>query len=202
MTYGRLEERSTRLARLLRDRGLARGDHVAVLMENNLAFMDPVWAAFRSGLYVTAVNRYLPPDEIAYIVGDCGAKAIVSSFEKRETAAALADLIPNCPIRLMVDGVIGGWESYEEALASVSADPLDEEWMGDTMLYSSGTTGRPKGILRPLPEQTAAQGFATRQLVNHFRNSLRKRSICRRPRSITPLRSAMCCPCSRGAARW
>jgi len=168
VTYGRLEERSTRLARLLRERGLARGDHVAVLMENNLAFMDPVWAAFRSGLYVTAVNRYLPPDEIAYIVGDCGAKAIVSSYEKRETAAALADLIPNCPIRLMVDGVIPGWESYEEALASVSADPLDEEWMGDTMLYSSGTTGRPKGILRPLPEETAAQGFATRQLVNRF----------------------------------
>src|SRR5580698_6730859 len=127
VTFGRLNERSTRLARLLRKRGLAPGDHIAVLMENNLAFMDPVWAAFRSGLYVTAVNRYLPPDEIVYIVGDCGARAIVSSHEMRGTAAELADLIPNCPIRLMVGGVIPGWESYENVLAAVSADALDEE---------------------------------------------------------------------------
>jgi fatty-acyl-CoA synthase len=168
LTFGELNERSNRMAQLLHARGLRRGDHLAILMENNLHFMEPVWAGFRSGLYVTTVNRYLPPDEAAYIVNDCGAKAIVTSYEKRETAAGLADLIPNCPIRLMVGGTIPGWESYEEALAASSAEPLAEEWIGDSMLYSSGTTGRPKGILRPLPQMTAAEGFAMRQMGNQY----------------------------------
>src|SRR5579859_554577 len=168
VTFGELNERSNRLANAFFDAGLRRGDHIAILMENNLAFMAPVWAAFRSGLYVTAVNRYLPPDEVAYIVGDCGAKAVVTSWEKRETAAALADLIPAVTTRLMVGGTIPGWDSYEEALARSAPEPLEQEWMGDSMLYSSGTTGRPKGILRPLPEVSPAEGFANRQLANRY----------------------------------
>ena len=168
VTFAQLNERSNRFSQFLYAQGLRRGDHIAVLMENNLSFMDPVWAAFRSGLYVTTINRYLPPDEAAYIVQDCGAKAIVCSWAKRETAEGIADLIPDCPIRLMVGGTIPGWASFEEALASSSPEPLAQEWMGDSMLYSSGTTGRPKGILRPLPEMTAAEGFAARQLVNRY----------------------------------
>ncbi len=168
VTFAELNARSNRLARFLQGQGLGRGDHIALLMENNLSFMDPVWAAFRSGLYLTSINRYLPPDEAAYIADDCGAKAIITSYEKRETAAVLANLIPGCPIRLMVGGVIPGWASYEDALASASPEPLEQEWMGDSMLYSSGTTGRPKGILRPLPDMTAAEGFATRQAVNRY----------------------------------
>jgi long-chain acyl-CoA synthetase len=168
LTFGELNEASNRMAQLLHARGLRRGDHLAILMENNLRFMEPVWAGFRSGLYVTTVNRYLPPDEAAYIVNDCGAKVIVTSYEKRETAAGLLDLIPNCPIRLMVGGTIPGWESYEEALAASSPDPLAEEWIGDSMLYSSGTTGRPKGILRPLPQLSAAEAFQMRQQGNQY----------------------------------
>ena len=168
VTFGELNDHSNRLARHLYDAGLRRGDHIAILMENNLAFMAPVWAAFRSGFYVTAVNRYLPPDEVAYIVGDCGAKALITSFAKRETAEALADLIPGVTIRLMVDGTIPGWTSYEDALAGVSPEPLEQEWMGDSMLYSSGTTGRPKGILRPLPDVGPAEGFAARQMFNRY----------------------------------
>ncbi len=168
VTYGQLEERSNRLAQFLYAQGLRRGDHIAVLMENNLAFMDPVWAAFRSGLYVTAVNRYLPADEVAYIVHDCGAKAVITSYAKRETAEALTDLIPNVTIRLMVDGTIPGWDAYEDALAAGAPEPLAEEWMGDSMLYSSGTTGRPKGILRPLPPVSPGEGFAARQLMNRY----------------------------------
>ena len=168
LTFGELNAQSNRMAQLLYARGLRRGDHLAILMENNLHFMEPVWAGFRSGLYVTTVNRYLPPDEAAYIVNDCGAKAIVTSYEKRETAAGLAELIPDCPIRLMIGGTIPGWESYEDALAGASPEPLAEEWIGDSMLYSSGTTGRPKGILRPLPQMTAAEGFAMRQMGNQY----------------------------------
>jgi len=168
VTFAELDARSNRLAQYLYAQGLRRGDHIAVLMENNLAFMEPVWAAFRSGLYVTTINRYLPPDEVAYIAGDCGAKVLVSSFAKRETAAALAELIPGVTVRLMVGGTIPGWSSYEAALAASPPEPLAEEWMGDSMLYSSGTTGRPKGILRPLPELGPAEGFAARQAVNRY----------------------------------
>src|SRR5580704_12059780 len=168
VTFKELNDASNRMAQLLHARGLRRGDHLAILMENNLHFMEPVWAGFRSGLYVTTVNRYLPADEAAYIVNDCGASAIVTSYEKRETAAGLTDLIPNCKIRLMVGGTIPGWESYEEALAASSPEPLAEEWLGDSMLYSSGTTGRPKGILRALPQHTAAEGFKMRQMANVY----------------------------------
>jgi fatty-acyl-CoA synthase len=168
LTFKELDDRSNQLARYLYERGLRRGDHIAILMENNLRYHEVVWAAFRSGLYLTAVNRYLPPDDAAYIVGDCMAKAIVSSRDRRETAAALGPLIPDCAIRLMVDGTIDGWESYEEAIAGQPAEPLETQWMGDTMLYSSGTTGRPKGILRPLQDRTVDEGFDMRQMMNRY----------------------------------
>ncbi|HEX4096307.1 MAG TPA: AMP-binding protein, partial [Caulobacteraceae bacterium] len=168
ITYRELDERSNRFAQFLYAQGLRRGDHVAILMENNLRFMEVVWAAFRSGLYITAVNRYLPPEDAAYVVTDCGAKAIVSSYDRREIAGPLAALIPDCPIRLMVDGVAEGWMSFEETVAPYPATPLETEYMGDTMLYSSGTTGRPKGIRRPLPERTVAEGFALRQSANRY----------------------------------
>ena len=168
VTFAQLEDNSTRLVHFLRAQGLVRGDHVAILMENHLSFMDLVWAAYRAGLYVTSINRYLPPDEVAYIVQDCGAKALITSFGKRDTAAPLLDMIPDCPLRLMVDGTIPGWQSYEQALAQSASEPLDEEWMGDSMLYSSGTTGRPKGILRPLPNLSTAEGMALRQSVNRY----------------------------------
>ena len=163
VTFGELDRRSNQFAQFLHARGLRRGDHIAILMENNLRYPEVVWAAFRSGLYLTAVNRYLPPDDSAYIVNDCMAKAIVSSYDRRELVAPLGPLIPNCPIRLMVDGVIDGWESYEDAIAPYPETPVEPQWMGDTMLYSSGTTGRPKGILRPLQARTIDQGFLLRQ---------------------------------------
>jgi long-chain acyl-CoA synthetase len=168
VTYGQLNDRSNQLSQLFHARGLRRGDHVAVLMENNLRFMETAWAALRSGLYLTTINRYLPAEEAAYVATDCGAKAIITSYAKRELAAELAPLIPDCPIRLMIDGAIDGWEAYEPAIAAYPAQPLDVEWLGESMLYSSGTTGRPKGILRPLTDQTVAEGFAQRQAVNRY----------------------------------
>jgi len=168
ITFKQLDDRSNQLAQHLHAHGLRRGDHIAILMENNLRYMEVVWAAFRSGLYLTAVNRYLPPDDAAYIVNDCMAKAIVSSFDRREIAGPLGALIPNCPIRLMVDGTIDGWAGCEDAVASQPAAPLAKQWMGDAMLYSSGTTGRPKGILRPLQDATVDQGFNARQLLNRY----------------------------------
>jgi long-chain acyl-CoA synthetase len=168
VTYAELETRANRLSQLLHARGLRRGDHLTLLMENNIRFMDVVWAAYRSGLYFTTINRHSNVEEAAFIARDSGTKAIVSSFAQRELAAALQTHIPDCEIRLMVDGAHDGWDSYETRLAEYPARPLAQEWMGDAMLYSSGTSGRPKGILRPLTGKSAADGFAQRQLSNRF----------------------------------
>lgn len=170
VTYAELDARSNALAQLFHARGLHRGDHVAIFMENNIRFMDVIWATYRSGLYITPMNRHLNVEEAAYIAQDCGTKAIVSSFAHRDVAMELQKHLPNCEVRLMVDGVIDGWESYEAALAQYPAERLAGEWMGDAMLYSSGTTGRPKGILRPLINLSAAEGFAQRRLSNWFVN--------------------------------
>jgi fatty-acyl-CoA synthase len=150
VSYGELDHRSNRLAHLLRAHDLKRGDHIALLMENNLRFMEVIWAALRAGLYVTAINRYLTPDEAAYVVNNCDAAALVTSFAMRETAGALSQLIPKCRVRLMADGIIEGWTGYEVATADLPSAHIADESLGDTMLYSSGTTGRPKGIKRPL----------------------------------------------------
>jgi fatty-acyl-CoA synthase len=161
LTYRQLDERSTRLARLWREAGLRPGDGVALLMENQLCYLEVVWAALRSGLRITPVNRYLTAPEAAYIVNDCDARAIVTSKALAPVAAELAADIPGCKVRLSVDGVVDGYDSYEDALAGVSGEPLDDEPLGLLMLYSSGTTGRPKGIVRPQPARSAREGLGT-----------------------------------------
>ena len=151
-TYGELDERSNQLAQLMYARGLRRGDHVSIFMENNLAFFDVLWAAFRSGLYFTTVNRYLTGEEAGYIVENSESKVLVASKRLAETAAEIPGHAPNCETWLMTDGAVEGFEDFEAAIAAHPAEPLTEEPAGSFMLYSSGTTGRPKGILRPLPE--------------------------------------------------
>lgn len=157
ITYAQLDARSNQYSQLLYERGLRRGDHVAVFMENDLSFFEVVWAALRSGLYITTINRYLTAEEVAYIVEDSTSKSLVSTSQMSEVAEALAPLIPGCENRLMVGGEINGWESYEAAIESMPDTPLSEQWIGGAMLYSSGTTGRPKGIVRPLPELQLTQ---------------------------------------------
>lgn len=153
LTYAELDERSSRLAHAWRAAGLRRGDHVALLMENQLRFMEVVWAALRSGLHLTAINSYLTPSEVAYIVNDCGARSLVTSVAKADTVAGLVGdaAVPGVETRWMVDGAIDGWEPYDDVLAAQPEGPIDDESAGATMLYSSGTTGRPKGVLKPLP---------------------------------------------------
>ncbi len=152
VTYGELNARSNRLAQLLAARGLKRGDHISIFMENNLRYFEVVWAALRAGLYLTTVNRYLTGEEAGYIIDNSESSAVVASEYLGEVAAQLPAHAPNCQSWLMVDGVVEGYESYEDALAEHSPENLPEEPSGSFMLYSSGTTGRPKGIYRPLPD--------------------------------------------------
>ena len=151
-SYRELDDRSNRLAQLLWDKGLRRGDRVSIFMDNNLAYFDVVWAALRSGLYLTTVNRYLTAEEAGYIVENSESEVLVASLAVAEIAAEIPDYAPNCKTYLMVDGTIDGFEDFEDAIAAYPAEPLAEQPAGGFMLYSSGTTGRPKGILRPLPE--------------------------------------------------
>ncbi len=152
VSYAELERRSVQLARVLRQAGLRRGDAVALITENSLRALEVYWAALRSGLYITAVNYRLKPDEVAYIVNDSGAAALVVSAEQAATATAITDLTTAVKLRLAFGGPVPGYGAYEPALAAVPAAPLDEQPHGATMLYSSGTTGRPKGVRPPLPD--------------------------------------------------
>jgi fatty-acyl-CoA synthase len=147
ISYRELDERSNRGANLFRSLGLKAGDHIALLMENRLEFMEICWAAQRSGLYYTAISRYLTQDEIAYIVRDCGARVVITS---PKCADAIAALIPDTSDVLfyILDETRDGFRDWNAALASQPITPVPDEVAGYDMLYSSGTTGRPKGIKR------------------------------------------------------
>src|SRR3954469_31123 len=146
VTYRELNDRSNHLAQLFWDAGLRFGDHIAVLMDNRKEFFEPCWAAQRSGLLFTCINTHFNADEVAYIVDDCDAQVLVVSDALRDVAAALVDKMPRVKVRLAVAAPIDGYEPYEDAIARYPAVPLEEELEGSRMLYSSGTTGRPKGV--------------------------------------------------------
>src|SRR6059058_1240987 len=121
LTYAELERRSVQLAHVLHDAGLRPGDVVALLTENHLRAFEVYWAAMRSGLYITAVNWHLKPDEVAYIVSDSGAKALIVSAEQAQTAAAITGEIPAAALRLSYGGPVDGYGGYEDAIAAASA---------------------------------------------------------------------------------
>lgn len=153
VTYGQLEERSNRAAQLFRSRGLAAGDHIAIFLENHPRFFEICWAAQRSGLIYTAISSRLTAAEVDYIVGDCGAKLFVTSHGLAATARELAPLMAGARHRFMLDGIEPGYESWEAAIEAQPARRIADETGGHDMLYSSGTTGRPKGVMPALEPQ-------------------------------------------------
>jgi long-chain acyl-CoA synthetase len=167
VTYGELEARSNRFARLLRASGLQAGDHVALLVENHPRFYELCVGAHRAGLVYTAISTRLTVGEARYIVEDCGARAIVATAATAPVATQAAEGAGALVARWMIDGTAPGWTAYEDAVAAQPAQRIDDEVAGCDMLYSSGTTGRPKGVYVP-PE--AGSIDASYPLLETMRN--------------------------------
>jgi len=148
ITYRELDQLSNQGAQLFRSLGLKAGDHIAFLIENRLAFMEICWAAQRAGLYYTAISRYLTRDEIAYIVRDCGAKLFITSPKSADQVRDLVTGAPGSPLFYMLDEPLPGFRSWDREAIAQPTTPIADEEAGYDMLYSSGTTGRPKGIKR------------------------------------------------------
>jgi acyl-CoA synthetase (AMP-forming)/AMP-acid ligase II len=161
VTYKELDDRSKRLAQLFYSRGLRPGDHLAVLLENHPRYFEVYWAAQRCGLYTTPINWHLKADEVGYVVEDCGATALVTSAALAQIAKEIDPHLGGVNIRLAVDGDVAGYERYEDAVAGFPAEPLAAEVEGGFMFYSSGTTGRPKGIKSALTGEPFGAGGGT-----------------------------------------
>ena len=159
VTYRELEARNNRLAHLFRKRGLKRLDHYAIFMENNSRYLEACGAGERAGLYFTCVNSYLTAGELAYILTNSQSRILITSLAKLDVAREAIKECPDIELCIVADGpgesdrIVG----LEAATKGLPSTPIADESVGTAMLYSSGTTGRPKGILRPLPEQPPSQ---------------------------------------------
>jgi len=151
MTFQELHDYAEKVANLLHAAGLQPGDHIALCLENRLEFLPICWGAHYAGLYYTAISSRLTAPEISYIIKDCEAGAFLTSPYKGKEAVELKDDIPDVFLRLSVGGGIEGFDSLDELLVDQETNPLGPRVEGADMLYSSGTTGRPKGVKSPLP---------------------------------------------------
>ncbi|WP_296448978.1 AMP-binding protein [Phenylobacterium sp.] len=150
ITYAELNARANRIVRLLRGAGLAAGDAVAIVMSNRHEFIE-VWAACRRGGFrLTPVNWHLTADEIAYILNDCEAKAVFGEARVAACGPAAAQA-PGLRAKVAAGGGVEGFQDYDAALAGFDAADIDDPVLGNQMLYTSGTTGRPKGVWRAAP---------------------------------------------------
>ncbi|MCI3134644.1 acyl-CoA synthetase [Phenylobacterium aquaticum] len=145
VTYRQLDERSNQGAQLFRSLGLKAGDVIAILLENHPRYFEVTWAAQRAGLYYTCISSKLTAGEVEYIMGDCGAKVLITSQGVGPVVDELPALLPGVKL-YMVGPPVAPYESFEDARAKMPATPIADQTAGSDMLYSSGTTGRPKGI--------------------------------------------------------
>lgn len=171
LTYMQMCRRSRQLAAYLRSRSLKEGDTVAILLENRIEVAEAVWAVQRSGLRYTLINHHLHPDEARYIVEDCDAVALIVSNQFAPlVSAGSAQIAQQAPVRLVIDADVAGFDRFESVFSCATPDgsaDLDDAVEGAMMLYSSGTTGRPKGIRYNHPRQKFGELVATENLLRH-----------------------------------
>ncbi|MEM9621736.1 MAG: acyl-CoA synthetase [Pseudomonadota bacterium] len=152
VTYRELDERSNQAAHLLRGAGLKRGDALVIFAENHARFFELAWGAQRAGLYYIPVSWHLTASEILYIINDAGAKLFVASDRFADTAARVAHELSPSVSRFSLGTGIEGFTSYEAVRDQQPVSPITDESAGQDMMYTSGTTGHPKGVKKPLPE--------------------------------------------------
>ena len=146
-TFAEVNANANRLVRVLRKAGLKAGDSLALLCSNRAEFVETLVATLRSGIRITPVNWHLTIDEIAYIIADCEAKALVAEARVAAAAPAAAEC-PGLAIKLSVGGDIEGFANYDVTLAAEEGSDISDPVRGSQMMYTSGTTGRPKGVYR------------------------------------------------------
>ena len=186
ISFGELHARSQRVAAVLHEAGLRRGDGVALVLPNRPEFFEITWGCQLSGLYYTAVNTHFTPDEVAYVIDDSDAKAVFIDASMGELAAHVLDVNSGVDLHLTVGGSLPGWRSYEDVLTAAGGAPPQSD--GSEMLYSSGTTGRPKGVRRALPvDGNGSWGQAVLEMALVHRYGMDSSSVYLSPRRcITP----------------
>jgi long-chain acyl-CoA synthetase len=152
-SFAAVNANANRLVRLLRSRGLGAGDSVALVCSNRVDFVEVLAATLRCGMRLTPVNWHLSADEIGYVIRDCEAKAVIAEARVAAVPEAVADC-PGLTVRLAVGGAIEGFEDYAAAIAPLDGADIADPVLGNGMMYTSGTTGRPKGVYRAAPVVT------------------------------------------------
>lgn len=180
-TYGELEAQANRIAHVLRGQGVGRGDHVAALMGNGASVFAVVWGAYRVGAYITPVPCTASAKDAAYIVRDCGARAVLVDGRLGETVAALPAMGGCSPKWLAAGGDIPGFLSVDPLLEKAPATAVADETSGALLMYTSGTTGHPKGVWRALPQTVSACPPFAQDLIAMFDVSERSRYLSTAP---------------------
>ena len=193
VTFAELEARANQGAHLLRATGIGVGDHIAILMENRREFLEICFAADRAGVYYTTISTHLTPSEVAYIVRDCGARTVIGSDRFADVMQTLRSRFGATCDFYMLGAEPDGIPSWQEALANQPESPIDDEVQGLDMLYSSGTTGRPKGIKWPLTgEKPGGRTMLIDLLASLFGYDADTRYLCPAPLyHAAPLRHTM-----------
>lgn len=176
VTYGQLHRRSRQVAALLYEAGLRRGDGVALVLPNRREFLEITWGCQLSGLYYSAVNTNFTPDEVAYVLADSEAKAVFVDASMSGLTAHIRESSPGVDLHVAVGFELPGWCDYQDVLASTGPPPPITD--GSEMLYSSGTTGRPKAVRRPLPTDGAGSwGQKVLEFTLHQRYGMTSDSV-------------------------
>ena len=204
VTYGELEARSNQGAHWLRSLGVNAGDGVAFFMDNSPRYYELIWAAQRSGVRFTCISSKLTAGEVEYIVRDSDSKVLVASKGVADVALVVAPSLDGVGL-YMVDGAVAPFASLEDARRGFPTTPIDDQSVGAAMLYSSGTTGRPKGVKRKsgLPVDTTFDAPSPLGNLGQALYGMNADTVyLSRHRSTTPPRSAGRWASSRSAARW